>query len=294
MRKEDMVAAFVRETTNIIENDVYSVVVLSGLKGFSFRKAKEFAPNRVIDLGIMEQNAVGFAAGLSSQGFKPFLHTWNPFLIERAFDQIRLFGYQDLPGNFLGTGGSYDAAALGNSHYCPEGIPLLKQVRNMEIIIPGTSRELSVLLKETYNDSHPTYYSLSSIENVDSYDVTFGKAAIVKKGNKGTIVVVGPMLSFITKYLDKINANVLYYTTIEPFDAKTLHDNIVGDNLLICEPYNESAIICDVLNSLDCKMNISLLCMNKKMKCDLGSFDDNLGNFGLDADQIEKKLYKFF
>lgn len=290
---ENMVGTFVTNVTRIIQEDCNSIVILSGIRQFSFRNAKKIAPKRVIDLGIMEQNAVGVAAGLSVKGFIPFLHTWTPFLIERAFDQIRLFCHQDLSGNFIGTGNSYDLTDFGDSHYCPECIPLLKQMPNMEIVVPGTSSELSSLLTESYNDNHPTYFHLSTIENKFSRNVAFGKANVLKKGKKGTILVVGSMLNFLENYLDRLDASIIYYTTIEPFDSDTLINNLSGEELLICEPYNESAIVCDVLNSLDCKIHISFLCMNKNMNCELGSFEDNLQNFKLDSLWIEKKLDVF-
>ena len=62
-------------------------------------------------------------------------------MVDRAFEQLKLdFGYQKLNGNFISVGGSYDYAALGCSHHCPEDINLMKN-------IPITVEEIESLMK---------------------------------------------------------------------------------------------------------------------------------------------------
>jgi transketolase len=86
-----------------------SVIVIVGDIGYGvFDKFKEYFPKRFINLGVMEQSMVGIAAGMALAGKKPYVYTITPFLIERAFEQIKidivcnnapvvLIGYADYP-----------------------------------------------------------------------------------------------------------------------------------------------------------------------------------------------------
>lgn len=290
-----MMSQFTRDVSGLIEKDSKTVLLLSGIRQFSFREVMGKYPKRAFDIGIMEDGAVSVAAGLSASGLIPFLHTWAPFLVERTYEQLKLdFGAQGLQGNFISAGASYDLADFGESHYCPADVPILKQIRNMEIIVPGTAGEFSRLLAECYNDGKPTYYRLSERVNERSYEVSFGKAVVIQKGNRGTIIAVGPMLDRILNVAESMDVTILYYTTVEPFDTETLQQNLSGDKIMICEPYNSGAVLPDIIHALSGE-KIKTQCMgfDKAMGCRLGTYDENLTGWELDRQSIEKRLQRF-
>ena len=87
--------------------------------------------NRYYNIGICEPSMVNLAAGFSKVGLNPVVHTIAPFLIERSYEQIKLdFGYQNLNGNFISVGNSYDYAGLGCTHHCPSDVAILSAVPN--------------------------------------------------------------------------------------------------------------------------------------------------------------------
>lgn len=290
-----MVKQFVNNVSALIENDPQTVLVLSGIRQFSFRNVMEKYPERAFDIGIMEDAAAGVAAGLAASGMIPFLHTWAPFLIERAYEQLKIdFGTQGLQGNFISAGASYDLTNFGESHYCPADVPILKQINNMEIVIPGTAEEFSKLLMESYNDGNPTYYRLSEQVNGKSYDVSFGKATVIKKGTKGTIIAVGPMLDIILSAAESLDVTILYYTTIEPFDVDTLKENLSGNKIIICEPYNKGAFLTDIIQEMNGEgLKIEFIGFEKTKNCKLGSFEENKSYWGIDNQSVEKRLKNF-
>lgn len=289
-----MINRFAETLKNILKSDEKSVLILMGIGRYMFKECMEYCPQRCFDIGVMESTAVGMAAGLSAMGLIPFLYTWSPFLVERSYEQLKLdFGSQKLRGNFIGAGASYDLTAFGDSHYCPADVPILKQIKNMQIVAPGTADEFEILFNEAYNNDSPTYYRLSNQSNQKSYSVAFGKAHIIQKGSKCTVLVIGPMLNYIIPFIHEYDMTILYYTTIVPFDGETLKNNVAGNRILILEPYNKGAVLGDVLEALSGNfVKIEMIGNEKDARCNLGGFTENYKNWGWDQNTIRMKLEK--
>jgi len=236
MRKQ-----LVKTVGDILDLNTKTTLLLGDIGVFGFRNELKTLPNRVFNIGILEQSTVGVAAGMSKSGIVPFVHTIAPFLVERSLEQLKVdFGYQNLNGNFISVGASYDYASLGCTHHCPGDILALSSIPNMQLIVPGTSSEFDSLLTQAYDNGSPTYYRLSEYENKDSRDVYFGKANVVKIGSKATIICYGNMLQTVIDATIDMDVTILYYTTISPFDSNTLNDNF-NENIIICEPFYEGS-----------------------------------------------------
>lgn len=246
MRKQ-----FVTTTERLLDEDGRVVVLLGDIGVFAFRNAFKKHPQRIINIGILEQATVSVAAGLAKEGLIPLFHSIAPFVVERAFEQIKVdFGYQQLGGNFVSVGGSYDYAALGCSHHCPGDVSLMQAVPGVEIIVPGHPAELDALMSQTYTSGKPTYYRLSERSNQSALSVTFGKAEVIRSGKGPTVVTVGPFLDRVTEALEGTDATILYYTTITPFDAATLQEH-AGDGRILCvEPFYEGTLAASVTQAL--------------------------------------------
>jgi transketolase len=157
------------------------MLLLGDIGVYGFNKLFEEYPEKVKNVGILEQAMTGMASGLALAGMIPILHTIAPFLVERSYEQLKLnFGYQKLGGCFVSIGASYDYASLGSTHHCPADINILKQIPNMEIVVAGHADEFDKLFKQSYNNRNPTYYRLSDYSNNIDRDVKFGKANVIK------------------------------------------------------------------------------------------------------------------
>ena len=100
MRKQ-----FVTSVTRLLERDERVCLLLGDIGVFGFHDAFVRFPDRVYNVGILEQAMVSMAAGLASTGLIPIIHTIAPFLAERSLEQIKLdFGYQMLGGVFVTVG----------------------------------------------------------------------------------------------------------------------------------------------------------------------------------------------
>ena len=286
MRKQ-----FVNTIENLMpENDNLSLL-LGDIGIFGFRNCFEKYPNRTFNIGILEQSTISLSAGLSNVGLIPVVHTIAPFLVERSLEQLKVdFGYQSLNGNFVTIGYSYDYAGLGATHHCPGDVQQLLTIPNMEIVLPGTSKEFDSLFKQSYNDGKPTYFRLSEYENTISNDIIFGKGNLIKKGKDATIICVGNLLDNVLSATIDMDVTILYYTTINPFDSDLLLENF-NENIILIEPYYEGG--------LNYKINKTLL--NKKYRLNnIGVPHNFLTNYGsklehdknlsLDSEGIRKKL----
>src|SRR5205814_372008 len=123
-RGEAMTTAMRQRATNTLVDLFYDdervALVLADISLDLLAPALQHDPRRAVNVGIMEQAAVGVAAGFALEGFHPVVHTIAPFLAERPLEQIKLdFGYQQLGGLFLSVGGSYDYGASGMTHHSP-------------------------------------------------------------------------------------------------------------------------------------------------------------------------------
>ena len=278
---------FVKTTKELIEKDSNVALILGGISVASFKESIEKYPERVFDAGIMEQGDVSIASGLAITGMIPIFHTIAPFLVERAYEQLKIdFGYQKLGGNFISNGASIDYSSFGATHQCPAEIGLLKLIPGMQVILPGTPEEFRMLYLQTYNNGCPTYIRLSRDVNNESRDVSFGKANLIKKGTKATIIAVGPMLQLVLNAVDDLDVTVLYYTTVAPFDIESLNLNMSSNKLLICEPYYEGMLDYEISKALSFPVKISHVGIPHEFCKHYGNTLDNYHEMGITAENI--------
>lgn len=288
MRKQ-----FITTVEKILSEDEKVVLLLGDIGVFGFRKSFENYPNRVYNIGILEQATISLASGLSMTGLIPIIHTIAPFITERCFEQIKNdFGYQKLGGNIVSIGASYDYAALGCTHHCPADINILMNVPDLQIIVPGTYSEFDTLFRQTYNNGKIKYFRLSEKENQNKITVDFGKVNIIKKGQFGTIIVVGPLLDKVINAAKNIDVTIIYLTTLRPLDTESLKINIAGNKILICEPYYSGAITEDILRLSNKPVKIDFLGVPKKFLDNYGTVEDHDKYIGFTEAGIRNRIIK--
>ena len=97
MRKQ-----FVKTISKLFKKDKKIVMLLGDIGVFGFRNLFKLYNKRIYNIGILEQSMISLAAGLSNEGMKPIVHTIAPFIVNRAFEQLKIdFGYNRLKGNFV-------------------------------------------------------------------------------------------------------------------------------------------------------------------------------------------------
>lgn len=147
MRKQ-----FPKTVLAIMDRDERVVVLLGDIGVFAFKDVFDKYPTRCYNIGILEQTMVGMAAGLAMAGLIPIVHTIEPFLVDRAFEQIKDdFGYQNLIGTIVGVDVSKTASNLGYTHQCPYAISHMDDVPNMNTFEPKNPEQLHWTLVNNYD-----------------------------------------------------------------------------------------------------------------------------------------------
>jgi transketolase len=239
--------------SDLVETDPNTALILADIGKAQFRDVLERFPERVVNVGIMEQTAVSVAAGFAMEGFHPIVHSIAPFVVERPFEQIKDdFCYQGLGGTLISIGASYDYGTDGMTHHGPADVPILKTLPRMQICVPGTPDEFEILLRQTYKNGAPTYIRTSVQQNDTSRMVHFGELHLEREGRDAIVVAVGPMLDRTLAAVEDLDLTVLYATTVAPFDEETLRDAVAkaAPDVILVEPYYEGGLVQDIARAL--------------------------------------------
>lgn len=247
MREQAMATA-----VELFHRDPRVALVMADISLDLLRPAVEHDPLRAVNVGIMEQCAIGIAAGFALEGFHPIVHTLAPFLAERPLEQIKLdFGYQGLGGLFISVGAAYDYGQSGGTHHAAGDVQALGSIPRLEVLVPGTAAETDVLVRASYANDHPTYLRTSSVENRESVDLAPGGLTLVRRGSGLTVIVAGPFLSRTLEALNGLDATVLYATTLVPLDAAMLaREAAPSPKVVLVEPAYEGTSAAQVVAAL--------------------------------------------
>ena len=191
-------------------------------------------PQRVFDVGICEQHAVTFAAGLATQGFKPVVAIYSTFL-QRAFDQIiHDVCLQDLPVVF-----AIDRSGIvgddGKTHQGTFDISYLMLIPNLIIAAPKDENELQHLLYTAVKTDHPMAirYPRGSGVGVDLEPtlrkLPIGKGEILRDGEDVAILAIGTMVMPALEAAAKLSKQGVEATVVNARFAKPLDAELITD-----------------------------------------------------------------
>ena len=195
-------------------------------------------PERYFDVGIAEQHAVTFAAGLACEQMKPVVAIYSTFL-QRAYDQlIHDVALQNLPVLFAIDRGGI-VGADGPTHAGVYDLSYLRCVPNLVIAVPSDERECRLLLSSCYQLNQPAAVRYprgtgTGIEaGSDLSTVAIGKGVVRRKGSKIALVAFGSMVQPALTVANAIDATVADMRFVKPLDTELLvqlaaeHDYIV-------------------------------------------------------------------
>lgn len=284
---------FLSRVADMIKNEPDTIYFTVDIGMWAIKDVLRDYPERCTNFGIYEDGMFSVAAGLARRGFVPTIFGIQPYLIERTLEQIKMdLAYQKLGINVVGTGAAVDYSKYGYSHYCAEDAHIIKAIPGCEFVAPGTAKQFLQLFNQSYRNGKPTFFRVSDHPNVNyDVDVQFGKANVIQKGNRATVIAVSIMLDEVMKACEGMDVTVLYYTTLEPFDKKTLAKNCVSGKLLIVEPEYKGSLLDDVHSALSGRsLQIEHVAFPREIFRNYGTYEEKMTYYGLTANSIKQKL----
>jgi len=184
-------------------------------------------PQRYFDVGIAEQHAVTFAAGLACEGLKPVVAIYSTFL-QRAYDQmIHDVAIQNLPVVF-----ALDRAGLvgadGATHAGAYDIPFIRCIPNMSLACPADENECRQLLSTAFAQIHPVAVRYprgagTGVAVTESLEgLPFGKGEIRLQGQRIAILAFGTLLQAALAVGQELGATVVNMRWVKPLDTELL------------------------------------------------------------------------
>ncbi|MEQ4607257.1 transketolase family protein [Streptomyces bacillaris] len=294
---------FITTTSQLLAEEPRLAVVLADISADGFAPARRAHPDRVINVGIREQLLIGAGAGMALTGMRPIMHTFASFLVERPFEQVKLdFGHQGVGGILVSAGGSYDWPAGGFTHMSPGDVALLDTLEGWTVHVPGHPDEAEALLRGAVDGDDRVYVRLSLQANREARPVGGdGGFSVVREGRGGTVVAVGPMLDNVLTATEGLDVNVLYATTVRPFDAAGLRRAVgagagasASADVVIVEPYLAGTSTARANEALmELPHRVLGLGVGRAELRRYGQLDEHLAAHGLDARGLRERITGF-
>src|SRR6266496_4162094 len=237
-----MRTAFADTASALLDEDPLTAVVLAEISADMFGKAAARHPDRVLNVGIREQLMVSVGGGLALAGMRPIVHSYAPFLVERAYEQVKLdLTHQGVHAVLVSIGASYDGARSGRTHQAPEDVILLDSVPGFSVVVPGHPAEVEALLRGAVgalDDGLQHRRQHRPHRHHHRPRPASASLQVVRSGRRAVVVAVGPMLSPVLEAVADLDVTVAYATTVRPFDAAGLRALEAGSGaVVLVEPY---------------------------------------------------------
>jgi transketolase len=293
-----MRSRFADTATELMRTHDRLAVVLADIGVAAFDAAIIRHRDRVVNVGIREQLMIGVAAGLALEGFRPIVHSYAPFLVERPFEQIKLdLGHQDVGAILVSIGASYDSAGEGRTHQSPNDVSLLASLPGWEIHVPGHPDEVDLLLRAAAGGKGRVYIRLSTETNAAPVPVESGRLALVRSstGSRAPVVIaVGPTLDRVLEATGERDVTVVYAATVRPFDHATLRRVASSGEVVLVEPYLEGTSAHEVSVALaDRPHRLRSVGVPRKEHRRYGTRFEHAAAHGLDAPGIRRTIDEF-
>ncbi|HEM3931672.1 TPA: transketolase family protein [Streptococcus suis] len=249
----DFLAQVGQEDTTIaaIEADLSSSMATN--------KLSSVLGGRYVNVGIMEQEMVGVAAGLSLLGYKPYIHTFGPFASRRVYDQVFIsLAYAQLNATIVGSDAGVSAEMNGGTHMPFEELGLMRLIPKARVYEVSDDVQFQAVLKETIKVDGLKYIRTIRKAPTAIYQggEDFSKGyCVLRQGEDMTLFASGIMVEQALKAADQLEAQGVSVQVIDLFRIKPIHEDIPallsGRPVLTVENHNRisglGSSICELM-----------------------------------------------
>lgn len=224
---------FVRQVIIEMAEDKNIFFITVDLGYNALEEIRDTFRDRFVNIGIMEANAIGVAAGMALSGKKVIVYSISPFITMRCYEQIRLdICYHNLDVKIIGTGGGVNYAMHGVSHHSFEDYAIMTVLANMTVVSPGFSTEAIGATRAIIRHKGPVYMRLGKKSELQIQDhrslFELGRGYVIEEGRDIVLLSTGNILdmslsvaSIVRKTLD-LSVCVISLPTIKPIDRELI------------------------------------------------------------------------
>ncbi|MEG2382544.1 MAG: transketolase C-terminal domain-containing protein [Oscillospiraceae bacterium] len=211
-------------------NVMYLEADLGGAIGTSKLLAEK--PGQAIDIGIMEANMIGVAAGMSVKGKIPFVHSFGTFTTRRCADQVFLSGcYNKANVNIIGSDPGITAESNGGTHMPLEDVAVFRAFPEMRIFDVAEPSLLRFVLETSAKEYGMTYTrfprKLKKTYYPENQKFELGRGIILKDGTDVSIVASGIEVFEAIDAMEKLEAMGISVELIDMFTIKPLDEQLI-------------------------------------------------------------------
>ncbi len=200
----------------------------SNLGGF-----RERFPDRLVNVGIAEQNMIGVAAGLANAGFIPFVSAASPFLTGRGLEQIKAdIVYSDANVKLCGQSPGVSYGELGPTHHSIEDIAWMRALDALPIIVPADPEQTAQAVRWAAATTGPVFmrigrHKVPDVSQGRTPAFTPGRADVLRDGDDVALIASGTMVTVALAAADQlaqagVSARVLNMSSIVPLDREAV------------------------------------------------------------------------
>ena len=242
-KKDDYSKVFGKKLVELAKNNSKIVAVTASMKdGTGLTEFQKQYPDRFFDVGIAEQHAIGFAAGMAKAGMIPVVPIYSSFY-QRAYDQvIHDVAIQELPV-VMCVDRAGAVGADGETHQGLLDMAFFRLVPNLSILAPKDFKELENMLEFAVNLGKPVVirYPRGGEDNYQfnsENQIELGKAELLKDGEDITIIAIGKMVARAMKIAEKlqkedIKATVINSRFLKPLDKEKIKESVIKTKIVV-------------------------------------------------------------
>lgn len=267
-------------------------------------------PDRVVNVGIAEQNLINISSGLALEGFKVYAYAIAPFITMRCYEQIKvnlslLSELKTMDVSLIGVGAGFSYVVSGPTHHSIEDISIMRTLPNFEIISPSDWVSAEASFEFSLENKKPKYFRFDSQVSEALYGDDFEFPAsgfkVLTEGMDAVMVTTGYMTRHAKSVVKILEESNIKLKLIDLFKLKSPDYSMLAEEL---KPYSRiftleeafikkggvDSMLLNLVNDFGLKAKVTAMGISDEYKFALGTREELFANYALDRESIVAKI----
>ncbi len=267
-------------------------------------------PDRVVNVGIAEQNLINVSAGLALEGFTVYAYAIAPFITMRCYEQIKvnlslLNELKTMNVNLIGVGAGFSYVVSGPTHHSIEDISIMRTLPNFEIVSPSDWVSAEAAFELSLDAKGPKYFRFDSqaLPAIYNDDFEFPKSGfnVLTEGDDVVMIATGYMTRHALLLVEALKEYNIKLKLIDLFKLKNVDQALLAKELKqfskiftleegFIKKGGVDSLLLNLVNDFELKAKVIALGLSDEYKFALGTREELFANYALDIDSIVDKI----